>query len=187
MGVESAVCAHDSIRLKQYSADFAMFSSAQALPWQTEAVIRHSQLLSQSFEHWLKRSLLPDASDIPFGTQDYAQALFYAPVVVVSHGMQSDPVFNYGNAKALDLWGLDWTAFTAFASRQTAAGEAQPERAKMLAQAKAQGYFEGYVGDRTTASGQRFRMEDGLIWTVLDEAGNYYGQAATFSQYAFLD
>ncbi|NJN31748.1 MAG: MEKHLA domain-containing protein, partial [Synechococcales cyanobacterium RM1_1_8] len=62
----------------------------------------------------------------------------------------------------------------------------QPERAAMLAQALARGYFEGYVGDRITHQGQRFRMKDGIIWTVLDGAGDRVGQAATFSRYHFL-
>jgi hypothetical protein len=153
-------------------------------PWETEAIIHHSQRLLQSFHHYLGRPLLPDLRAGSPRLQ--AQQLFEAPCIVVSHGIEDEPIFNYGNALALALWELSWTELIRFPSRQTAQGADQPERAKMLAQAKAQGYFEGYVGDRTTASGQRFRMEDGLIWTVVDETGAYCGQAATFSQYHFL-
>jgi hypothetical protein len=154
-------------------------------PWETEAIIRHSQRLLQSFHHYLGRPLFAQgvAADAAF----QARQLFEAPCIVVSHGTEDEPIFNYGNAQALALWGLTWDELIRFPSRQTAQGADQPERARMLAQAKAQGYFEGYVGDRATASGKRFRMENGLIWTVVDETGAYCGQAATFSQYHFLE
>lgn len=152
--------------------------------WDNEFVIEHSQRLLESFAHWTSRSLMPSSSSS--SAREQAQQLYNAPFVVVSHGTEDDPIFNYGNAQALALWSLDWDAFTSMASRQPTKGEEQPERAEMLAVAKANGYFEGYVGDRSTGNGRRFRMEDGLIWTVLDEAGNYCGQAATFSQYHFL-
>ena len=152
----------------------------------TTEIIQHSELLCRSFQHWLGKPLLPSVVGQQLSPEAQAQALFEAPFVVVSHGTQADPIFNYGNAKALELWELDWEALTTMPSRETAEGEEQPDREKMLEQAKAQGYFDGYVGDRTTGSGKRFRMEDGLIWTLLDEAGNYRGQAARFSQYYFL-
>ena len=38
--------------------------------------------------------------------EDEAQRLFAAPFVVVSHGAETDPILNYGNAAALELWEL---------------------------------------------------------------------------------
>jgi hypothetical protein len=38
---------------------------------------------------------------------DVAQFLFEAPFVVVSHGIEANPILNYGNKKALTLWELD--------------------------------------------------------------------------------
>ena len=35
---------------------------------------------------------------------DLAEALFHHPQPLVSHGVQADPVFRYGNAAALSLW-----------------------------------------------------------------------------------
>lgn len=157
------------------------------LPWETESVIHHSQRLLHSFQHYLGRPLLPQQGDL--GSTDarsQAQQLFEAPIIIVSHGTEADPIFNYGNAQALALWALSWDAFTRLPSRQSAQAPEQPERAAMLAQAKAQGYFEGYVGDRATSDGQRFRMEDGIIWSVVDATGQNCGQAATFSRYHFL-
>ncbi len=158
-------------------------------PWETDAIIHHSQRLLHSFRHALGRPLLPELEaglDASADIQAQAKQLFEAPFVVVSHGTEADPIFNYGNALALDLWELSWEAFTQLPSRKSAQDSERPERAEMLAQAKAQGYFEGYVGDRTTSNGQHFRMEDGIIWTVADTTQTIWGQAATFSQYHFL-
>jgi hypothetical protein len=91
-------------------------SSTLQFPWQQEAVIRHSQRLLYSFQHWTGRSLL-DASG---SLAEIAQQLFEAPFVLVSHGMELDPIFNYGNQRALELWELDWEQFTQMPSRKTA-------------------------------------------------------------------
>ena len=158
-------------------------------PWETEFVIHHSQRLLYSFHHYLGRSLLPERwpdTQTPAELATQALQLFEAPFVVVSHGTEADPVFNYGNAQALALWELNWESFTQLPSRKSAENTERPERAEMLAQAKKQGYFEGYVGDRATSCGRKFRMADGIIWTVADATGGVWGQAATFSQYYFL-
>lgn len=159
------------------------------LPWETEFVIHHSQRLLHSFHHYLGRPLWPELRSAPETSAELtaqAKRLFEAPFILVSHGTEADPIFNYGNAQALALWKLSWETFTQLPSRKSAQGTERPERAEMLAQAKQQGYFEGYVGDRATSSGQRFRMEDGIIWTVADATRAVWGQAATFSRYHFL-
>ena len=34
--------------------------------------------------------------------------MFRVPFTVASHGMEPDPVLNYGNQVALDLWEMSW-------------------------------------------------------------------------------
>jgi hypothetical protein len=46
-----------------------------------------------------------------------ATALFNAPRVVVSHDTADDPILNYGNLMALELWNMTLTEFTATPSR----------------------------------------------------------------------
>jgi len=43
--------------------------------------------------------------------------MFLAPYVVVSHGTQDDPILNYGNRVALNLWDLPFENFTKTPSR----------------------------------------------------------------------
>lgn len=112
--------------------------------------------------------------------------LFEASFVVVSHGVEPDPILNYGNQTALDLWELSWDQFIKTPSRLTAEPDDRAERERMLTQARAQGYYDGYRGVRISSTGRRFRVEQALIWNVIDSSGNRIGQAATFSRWSSL-
>jgi len=148
-------------------------------PWQQKAMILHSQRLLYSFQHWTGCALI-DTNDSPILV---AQRLFEASFVLVSHGVESEPLFNYGNQKALELWQLDWEAFTNLPSRCSAEPVERKEREQMLAQAKDQGYISNYRGIRISSKGERFLIEDGMIWNVLDEEQRPCGQAATFNHW----
>jgi hypothetical protein len=150
-----------------------------SFPWQQETVIRHSQRLLNSFLHWTGVPLL-EAEGTP---EVIAEALFDAPFVVVSHGTEADPILNYGNRSALTLWEMDWQELTRTPSRYTAESIEREERAKLLEQARKQGYIDHYRGIRISKTGTRFQIENALIWDVLDEQGDRCGQAATFAHW----
>ena len=46
--------------------------------------------------------------------------LFNAPCAIVAHGMETDPIFNFGNRVALELFSLNWPEFIALPSRKSA-------------------------------------------------------------------
>jgi hypothetical protein len=46
--------------------------------------------------------------------------------------------------------------------------------------------MEGYGGVRISKSGRRFRVENSIVWNLLDEQDRYCGQAATFSRWTYL-
>ncbi|MGZ8136872.1 MAG: MEKHLA domain-containing protein [Methylococcaceae bacterium] len=52
--------------------------------------------------------------------EQFAKELFYAPFAVVSHNTAPDPVFNYANLKALELFELNWEDFAHLPSRLSA-------------------------------------------------------------------
>lgn len=141
------------------------------------SVIAWSQLLLDSFSRWMGRELLPRIGS----AEDQARALFSASFVVVSHGTEADPILNYGNQTALNLWELSWEQLTSTPSRLTAEPLNRDERARMLAAAEAHGYFAGYRGVRISATGRRFLVEDATVWNVVDARGHRVGQAATFA------
>lgn len=151
-------------------------------PWQQPEVIQHSQRLLRSFQQWTGRSLLSNSDS----ALAIAQALFEAPFVVVSHGTEADPVLNYGNRQALELWEMPWETLTHTPSRQTAEPIARAERDRLLQQAREQGYISNYQGVRISSTGKRFWIQDVIIWDVLDETNQQIGQAATFDRWEFL-
>ena len=153
-----------------------------AEPWSDLAVIRWSQLLLNSFRRWLGRDLIERKGS----PEEQAKALYHAPVVVVSHGMEADPLLNYGNKIALDLWELDWERFSKTPSRLTAEPVNQAERARMLARARENGFIDDYKGVRISGTGKRFLVEQAIVWNVVDAGGKQQGQAATFSRWTFL-
>lgn len=150
-------------------------------PWQQETVIRHSLRLLRSFEYWTGRSLL----DVNGSAQEIAQAMFAAPFALVSHGTEPDPIFNYGNRKALELWELSWQDFTKMPSRKTAEEVVQQERSRLLAETASKG-FSNFSGVRISSTGKRFYIKDGILWNLLDENDRYYGQAAVYCNYEFM-
>ena len=157
-------------------------SSTLQFPWQQEAVICQSQRLLHSFQHWTGHSLL----DVSGSPKEIAQQLFDASFVLVSHGTEPDPIFNYGNRRALELWELSWDEFTRMPSRKTVAAVEQEERDRLLAEAATKGFVTNYVGVRTSSSGKRFYIEDTILWNVLDEQNQRSGQAAAFSKGRFI-
>lgn len=150
--------------------------------WQQSAWIARAQLLLNSFAHWTGRQLVPREVTI----EDQARTLFHAPFVVVSHGTQPDPVLCYGNATALKLWEMDAATFTQTPSRLTAEPMHRDERAQLLARTAKNGFADDYAGIRISRTGKRFRIEQAIIWNVLDERGTPAGQAATFSHWTPL-
>lgn len=145
-------------------------------PWQQSEVINHSQLLCSSFQHWTGDSLI-DIVDNPILL---SEKLFFAPFVVVSHGMEADPIFNYANQMALKLWQMDWENFTRLPSRYSVEPTEHSEREVMLKKSLEQGLISNYRGIRTSSKGDRFFIEDVMLWTLLDAQNQTCGQAAMF-------
>ena len=150
--------------------------------WARASIIAWSHRLLDSFHQWTGRELLVREGTV----SEQARLLFSAPLVVVSHGMEADPILNYGNHAALDLWEMTWDQLTHTPSRQTVEPVNQEERARMLRVVEEQGYFDRYRGVRISATGRRFLVEKAIVWNVMDERGKRVGQAATFSHWTRL-
>ena len=150
--------------------------------WQKDSVIAHTQMLARSFRKWTGRDLLPGI----FNPAGLARYIFASPFVLVSHGIETDPVLNYGNATALQLWEMSWDEFIRTPSRLTAEVPNRAERARLLAAVTANGFIEDYSGVRISQTGRRFRIAQATVWNLISAAGQPCGQAAMFSQWEFL-
>ncbi|NJL64341.1 MAG: MEKHLA domain-containing protein [Methylacidiphilales bacterium] len=156
-------------------------SQVNEYPWQQQAIIIHSQRMLHSYQHWTGESLF----DLSASPEDIAQNLFDAPFIVVSHGTEPDPIFNYGNSRALELWELSWQEFTRMPSRLSAEEIVQEDRQNLLAEAAIKG-FKKFPGVRISSTGKRFYIENITLWNVLDENKQQCGQAALYSQWKYV-
>ena len=150
--------------------------------WSQPAIIEWSQLLMNSYRHWVGRDLLLRKGE----PEAQAQALFLAPFVVVSHGTEEDPILNYGSHLAMTLWEMTWEELLQTPSRLTAEVVNRAEREWMLERARTRGYMDNYRGVRISHSGRRFLIENAVVWNVIDATGRRLGQAAAFSHWTFL-
>lgn len=151
-------------------------------PWRQFGWIEHTQRLLDSYRHWTGRELIPRVGS----PDDQAQALFVAPLVVLSHGTEDDPLLNYANRAALQLWGFELEELFRTPSRLTAEPLHRDERARLLARTAQQGFVDDYQGIRITRSGQRFYIPQATVWNLLDEQQRYIGQAAMFTEWRML-
>ena len=169
--------------MKNDSFDYPASDSLDATVWQQPQIIRWSKILADNYHQLLGENLI-DSVATP---EQLSQALFYAPFVLVSHGTQADPIFNYGNQTALQLWSLSWSEFTQTPSASVTEPNEIEDRALMLKQAAEQGYIENYQGTRTAKTGKKFRIERVKLWNLTDESGRKCGQAATFPSWTWLE
>jgi hypothetical protein len=159
-----------------------MSATNAASPWADSRWVAHAALLLDSFSKALGRELIPRTGS----AEEQAERLFLAPRVVVSHGTEADPVLNYGNAKALELWEMDAATLTRTPSRLTAEPMHRDERARLLERTRRDGFVDDYSGIRISRTGKRFRIEQAIVWNLVDAAGVHRGQAATFDAWTPL-
>jgi hypothetical protein len=56
----------------------------------------------------------------------------------------------------------------------------------MFAEMRAKGFIENYSGVRISATGQRFEIQNAIIWPLISENGTIRGEAATFTDWRML-
>ena len=82
---------------------------------------------------------------------------------------------------------MSWETFTSTPSRYTAEAPKREERERLLKNVTEKGYIDNYSGIRISADGQRFRIDKATVWNVFDLDGQKIGQAATFSEWKYLE
>ncbi|MCX7097202.1 MAG: MEKHLA domain-containing protein [Methylococcales bacterium] len=145
-------------------------------------LVGHILDIKNSYQQLLSTELMPN----PSSDELLAKQLFHAPFALVSHDTASDPIFNYANLKALELFELSWGDFTQMPSRLSAEPVNQAERARLLAEVSSKGYIGHYEGVRLSSSGKRFLIKNATVWNLYDQNQQYKGQAACFGCWEFL-
>lgn len=152
-------------------------------PWCKPPIIQQSQLILNSYLFWFGKNLCDRNGD----PESEARVLFESPFPVLSHDSQTDPILNYGNRAALELWEIDWLALIQTPSRKTAESTNQTARSKLLEEVALKGYTTKGSGVRISQTGKRFYIPQVVLWNLIDESGIYQGQAASFQEYRYLD
>lgn len=147
-----------------------------------QSLYLHTELLAESFFRLTGKPLVAKG----LKGEELYNTLYHAPFIVVSHGIEADPVFNFANLKAQELWEMDWAEFTQTPSRLSAETISQAERQQLLERGREKGYISDYNGIRISKSGKRFHIVNTVLWNLTDEAGNYKGQAAMFKEWKFV-
>ncbi|MDB5272293.1 MAG: hypothetical protein JWO58_660 [Chitinophagaceae bacterium] len=149
--------------------------------WQEPSTIKHSHLLVESYQRICgkKFPLNNLITSLP-------EALYTSEYVIVSHGIENDPVFNYANQAAQRLWGMNWETFTQLPSRSSAREDKVEKRDAALKEAFRKGYISGYEGIRIDATGKEFYIRNVTLWNIADAAGVQQGQAAIFNTWEYL-
>ena len=137
---------------------------------------QHAELLCDSYQRLFKKPLL--ITSTTSANNPLIQSLYNAPFALLSHGLEDEPIFNFGNAAALKLFEYSWDEFIQLPSRLSAKTVDQSERQRLLDTVSQQGYIDNYTGIRIAASGREFLIENAVVWNVVDNNGHYSGQAA---------
>ena len=141
----------------------------------------HAALLVDSYHRLLGRPLVDMAPGADLG-----RSLYEADFILLSHGTEADPCFNYANRAAQELFGYPWEAFIGLPSRMSAEPLEREARDRLLARVAAHGFIDDYAGVRVAADGRRFRIQQAAVWNLAGEAGTLRGQAACFHQWCPL-
>ncbi len=141
--------------------------------------VEHAERLRWTYQSLTGRHLLDPA----LAPEAAAEVLFHAPFVVLSHDTAPDPILNYGNLAALNLFAMTWEELTAMPSRFTAEASIRAERELLLAEVAARGYIDDYAGVRIAKTGVRFRILKATVWNLMDDGHRNHGQAATFRRW----
>ncbi|MEY4683982.1 MAG: hypothetical protein RLZ25_441 [Pseudomonadota bacterium] len=134
------------------------------------------RLILDSYHHWTGEDLFP----FPASAQEnLGEQVFIAPFALVSHGTEDDPIFNYANRLALEVFGYPWEEWITLPSRFSAEAPNREARQKLLDAVREQGFSDGYQGIRIGKKG-RFEIRAAKVWNLADPGGNARGQAACF-------
>ncbi|HEY8400884.1 MAG TPA: MEKHLA domain-containing protein [Cytophagaceae bacterium] len=150
--------------------------------WQSPAVIQHCKLIANSYHYWTKKQLFADATN----DLELSKSIYYAPFIVVSHGTEKDPIFNYANLTAQNLWKLSWEEFTKLPSRLSAEPIEEARRNQLLEEGRNRGVTYLEKGIRISKEGKRFYIKDVVLFNLLGDNKEYLGQGAIYEKWEFI-
>ena len=153
--------------------------SAPPLPYRLPGAEAAIARIAASHALLTRRALVAPAGDPVL-------ALWEAPLAIVAHGTEADPLFFFASKIALERFGMTPAQFLGLPSRFSAEAPLREERQALLDRVSRHGFIDDYAGVRIAADGRRFRIEAATVWNLVDPDGSVHGQAAAFSRWTDL-
>ena len=147
--------------------------------WQGDYVAR----LADAFARITGRDLI---AEMKLDPKRLGQSAWEGDFALLSHRGDEQATLNYGNRFALDLWECDWAGFVGMPTAATAPGDEAAERSAMMAAVAKHGFVSNYAGRRVSTKGRLFRIENAIIWRLIDPNGEAFGTAAAFRTVRYL-
>ncbi len=153
-----------------------------SIPEGGEVAAWYVERITTSYEHWTGEPLVRTETS----GSALLQRIFQAEFALLAHDTGPDPLINFVNARALQLWEQTWQEFIGMPSRLTAELDQRDDRARVLREVQDHGYSNGYSGIRISRTGRRCRSHQSVVWNVLDDRQERIGQAAMFRQWSYV-
>jgi hypothetical protein len=134
----------------------------------------------------LKKLTSIEIVDSSLSIEEQAKQVFHSDYILLAHNASNDPIFNYANQRALQLFEMSWDEFTNMPSKYSAESDERGKREKFLAEVEEKGYSKDYSGIRISKTGKRFEIKNVILWNVYDSENIRIAQAALFEEYNYM-
>lgn len=138
----------------------------------------HALLLNESHNYWFGERLVDEEDPGLVLT-----ALNRAEQVVFSSGIEASPVFNYGNVKALALFGYELAEFTQLGQQEVVPEAMRALDQQLMAEVKRAGHVKLAASQRVSRSGKLWQIDAGVVWQLKDALGRDHGLGYCFTEY----
>ena len=161
-------------------------------------ILTHIRLVDNSLRLWTGKGVLErmgmttvDAEDRRDDqNDDYEQIYLNDRYVLITHGTEDDPIYNFANRAALAAFWRPWDDVVQLPSSQSVVLRSVDEskRIELMKSVTENNYVEEATGIRVRDDGKFIQLVDAVVWNVVDDGdddGNrtYIGQAAFFDRY----
>ncbi|MBY7699337.1 MEKHLA domain-containing protein [Vibrio harveyi] len=144
----------------------------------SDIYIKNARIINYNFNRIFGSSLFTDETCI--------SDIWKSNFAIISHNSESEPIFNFANENALELFEMEYEDFIRLPSEFSAEFDEIEEWNELLKQVHSNGFIKGYTGTRVSATGLRFKIIDAIIFNLYDFDYNYFGQAAVIPKWEYV-
>lgn len=147
---------------------------------------RHVSILDMSLKKLTGRGVY-DRMNIPQGALQ--EVLSNNRFVLISHGTQKDPIYNFGNTACLEAFVRTWQELCRIPSRESVVTRSQDDalRIELMNNVTNNGFVEGATGIRVTGDGRLIRLVDAVVSPEWDCHHTFKDVDGSFSIHFSLD